>query len=71
VPDTGPPATAEGAVTALDQAHAPGLIRLACLMLGDRAAAGDVVQEAFRGLHRRWSRLDRTGRAVGCLRTPY
>jgi DNA-directed RNA polymerase specialized sigma24 family protein len=33
-------------VTALYQAHAVGLIRLAVVMLGDRAAAEDVVQDA-------------------------
>ncbi len=45
------PAPAE-AVTALYRGHALGLIRLAVAMLGDRAAAGDVVQEAFCGLYR-------------------
>ena len=34
-----------------------GLIRLAYLMLGDRAAAEDVVQDAFCGLYRNWGRL--------------
>ena len=38
---------AEAAVGALCRAQAVGLIRLACLMLGDRAAAEDVVQDAF------------------------
>ena len=47
------PAPAE-AVTALYQAHALGLIRLAVVMLGDRAAAEDAVQEAFCGLYRHW-----------------
>ena len=42
------------AVTALYRAHALGLIRLAVVMLGDRAAAEDAVQEAFCGLYRRW-----------------
>ena len=42
------PAPAE-AVTALYRAHALGLIRLAVVMLGDRPAAEDVVQEAFCG----------------------
>jgi RNA polymerase sigma-70 factor (sigma-E family) len=45
------------AVTALYQAHASGLIRIAVVMLGDRAAAEDVVQDAFCGLYRRWSHL--------------
>jgi RNA polymerase sigma-70 factor (sigma-E family) len=45
------------AVTTLYQAHALGLIRLAVVMLGDRPAAEDVVQEAFCGLYRRWHAL--------------
>ena len=44
------------AVGALYRAQAVGLIRLAYLMLGDRAAAEDVVQDAFCGLYRRWDR---------------
>ncbi len=54
----GPPgADAAEAVTALYRAHAVGLIRLAIIMLGDRAAAEDVVQEAFLGLYRHWGGL--------------
>ena len=49
------------AVTALYRAHALGLIRLAVVMLGDRPAAEDVVQEAFCGLYRRWYSLSDTG----------
>jgi RNA polymerase sigma factor (sigma-70 family) len=45
------------AVTALYQQHAVGLVRLAIIMLGDRAAAEDVVQDAFFGLYRNWGRL--------------
>ena len=45
---------AEAAVGALYRAQAVGLIRLAYLMLGDRAAAEDVVQDAFFGLYRGW-----------------
>ena len=44
-------------MTALYQAHAPGLVRLAMLMLGDQHAAEDVVQDAFLGLFRRWDSL--------------
>jgi hypothetical protein len=40
-------AAAEASVTALYEGHALGLVRLAYVMLGDRAAAEDVVQEAF------------------------
>jgi RNA polymerase sigma-70 factor (sigma-E family) len=63
------PATAEAAVTAIYQAHALGLIRLAHIMLGDRPSAEDVVQEAFCGLYRRWSHLADTGSALQYLRT--
>lgn len=56
------------AVTALYQAHALGLIRLAVVMLGDRPAAEDVVQEAFCGLYRRWFHLSDTGSALQYLR---
>jgi RNA polymerase sigma-70 factor (sigma-E family) len=48
---------AEERVGDLYRAQAVGLIRLAYLMLGDRAAAEDVVQDAFCGLYRRWDRL--------------
>ena len=40
------------AVTALYQASALSLIRLAYVMLDDLATAEDVVQEAFYGLYR-------------------
>jgi RNA polymerase sigma-70 factor (sigma-E family) len=58
--DTETAASAMGAETqvgALYRAQAVGLIRLAYLMLGDRAAAEDVVQDAFCGLYRHWDRL--------------
>ena len=52
-----PGADVTSGVTAVYQAHAVGLIRLAIVMLGDRAAAEDVVQDAFLGLYRHWARL--------------
>jgi RNA polymerase sigma-70 factor (sigma-E family) len=55
-------------VTALYEAHALSLIRLAYVMLGDRSAAEDVVQEAFLGLYQRWSKLRDTTSAPGYLR---
>lgn len=71
--DTGPPGegppSAAAAVTALYQAHALGLIRLAHIMLDDRQGAEDVVQEAFAGLYRRWGQLSDTGNALGYLRS--
>jgi RNA polymerase sigma-70 factor (sigma-E family) len=45
------------AVSALYQATAVGLIRLAYVILGDRQAAEDIVQDAFCNLFRRWDRL--------------
>jgi RNA polymerase sigma-70 factor (sigma-E family) len=56
------------AVTALYRCHALGLTRLAFVMLGDRHAAEDVVQEAFCGLYRAWDRLAEHDRALGYLR---
>ena len=57
------------AVTALYRTHALGLIRLAVVMLGDRPAAEDVVQEAFCGLYRRWHSLSDTGKALSYVRS--
>jgi RNA polymerase sigma-70 factor (sigma-E family) len=55
-------------VTTLYQDHALGLIRLAVVMLGDRQAAEDVVQDAFAGLYRRWHTLSDTGKALSYVR---
>jgi RNA polymerase sigma-70 factor (sigma-E family) len=68
-PDGQDGATAEAAVTALYEAHALGLVRLAYVMLGDRAGAEDVVQEAFGGLYRRWDQLADKGRALQYVRS--
>jgi RNA polymerase sigma-70 factor (sigma-E family) len=70
--DTEDPAvagTAEQQVTSLYQAHALSLARLALVMLGDAAAAEDVVQDAFLGLYRRWDRLADPAAAQSYLRT--
>ncbi|MHB1432108.1 MAG: RNA polymerase sigma factor [Streptosporangiaceae bacterium] len=56
-------------MAALYATNALSLIRLARIMLGNRAAAEDVVQEAFCGLYRRWHHLSDTCRAPGYLRT--
>jgi RNA polymerase sigma-70 factor (sigma-E family) len=60
---------ARDAVTDLYQAHALGLIRLGVVMLGDRAAAEDVVQEAFCGLCLGWSRLADPAKALPYVRS--
>src|SRR5579863_366564 len=61
--------TAERHVTSLYQAHALSLARLALVMLGDRSAAEDVVQDAFLGLYRRWGSLTDPAAAWPYLRT--
>ena len=63
------PHDAEAAIGVLYQAHALGLIRLAYVMLGDRPAAEDVVQEAFCGLYRRWEHLADLDRALAYVRS--
>jgi RNA polymerase sigma-70 factor (sigma-E family) len=62
-------AGAEAAVTALYQASALSLIRLAYVMLDDLPSAEDVVQEAFYGLYRRWDRLNDQESAMYYVRT--
>ena len=64
-----PTSASAEAVTALYRAHALGLVRLAVVMLGDRPAAEDVVQEAFCGLYRRWYSLSDTGNALSYVRS--
>jgi RNA polymerase sigma-70 factor (sigma-E family) len=60
---------AETAVSVLYRAHAVGLIRLAVVMIADRPAAEDIVQEAFCGLFRRWGRLADPGKALTYVRS--
>lgn len=63
------PADADQAVAALYREHAVGLIRLAVVMLGDRPAAEDVVQEAFCGLYRRWRHLSHPAKSLPYVRS--
>jgi len=56
------------AVTALYQAHVLGLVRLGVVMLGDQAAAEDVVHDAFLGLYRRWDSLADSASALAYVR---
>jgi RNA polymerase sigma-70 factor (sigma-E family) len=60
---------AAAGVTQLYQGHAVGLIRLAIVMLGDRVAAEDAVQDAFIGLYRHWDGLADPGKALAYLRS--
>jgi RNA polymerase sigma-70 factor (sigma-E family) len=62
-------ADSRDAVTTLYQAHAVGLIRLAVVMLGDRPAAEEVVQDAFCGLYQHWDRLTDPSKALPYTRS--
>ncbi|GAB2807716.1 SigE family RNA polymerase sigma factor [Actinoallomurus bryophytorum] len=48
--------------------HRLGLLRLAVLLIGDRATAEDVVQDAFAGLHSRWAELRDVASALAYVR---
>jgi RNA polymerase sigma-70 factor (sigma-E family) len=61
--------TAASAVTALYQASAVGLVRLAHVLIGDRGAAEDIVQDAFSGLYWRWEHLRDPGKALPYVRS--
>jgi RNA polymerase sigma-70 factor (sigma-E family) len=67
-PDARMPPEARQRVGTLYQEHALGLVRLAKIMLGDQAAAEDIVQDAFLGLYRKWPVLTDQDRALGYLR---
>ena len=58
------PATVE----AVFAQHHLGMLRLAVLLVDDRATAEDVVQDAFAGLHARWPGLVEPARAAAYLR---
>jgi RNA polymerase sigma factor (sigma-70 family) len=59
---------AAASVTALYSEHALGLVRLAVVVTGDRAAAEDIVQDAFVGLYRRWDRVPEMAAPLAYLR---
>jgi RNA polymerase sigma factor (sigma-70 family) len=65
----GPRPRADEGVTALYAAHAVGLIRLGFVMLGNRGAAEDVMQDAFLGLYRNWDRLNDPANALTYVRS--
>lgn len=56
-------------VTALHRAHYRDLVRLAGLLLHDRGASEEVVQDAFVRLHTGWFRLRDPERAAAWLRS--
>ena len=61
--------TADEAVTRLFSAHYRQLVRLAALLLADRAVAEELVQDAYVQLHQRWGKLRDPHKALGYLRT--
>jgi RNA polymerase sigma-70 factor (sigma-E family) len=63
------PADPAEAVSAMYQAHALSMIRLAHVIVGSRATAEDVVQDAFLGLYRRWNHLASTDKALSYVRS--
>ncbi|WP_283139303.1 SigE family RNA polymerase sigma factor [Rhizohabitans arisaemae] len=67
--DVDKPPEADTPVARLYAEHALGLMRLALVMVGDKETAEDVVQEAFLGLHRRYSALRDPDKAVVYLRS--
>ncbi|GAA4843441.1 hypothetical protein GCM10023201_37810 [Actinomycetospora corticicola] len=70
-PPTPPQPSPDGPRTLEDlyREHRMRFVRLAILLVDDPATAEDVVQEAFTGLHRHWSRLRDENAALGYLRT--
>ena len=56
------------AITVLYTAHYRRLVSLAGLLTHDRAAAEEIVQDAFVGLHRNWQGLRDADRAAAYLR---
>jgi RNA polymerase sigma-70 factor (sigma-E family) len=56
------------AVAVLYQAHYAVLVRVAALLIGELAAAEDVVQDSFVAVHREWWRLRDTNKALPYLR---
>jgi RNA polymerase sigma-70 factor (sigma-E family) len=48
----------DAVLSALHREHYPSLVRLACLLLDERGAGEDVVQEAFVRVYQSWSRVD-------------
>ena len=56
-------------VTVLYRDNALKLTRMAHIMLGSRAAAEDVVHDAFCGLYRRWDQLESKDKALAYVRS--
>jgi RNA polymerase sigma-70 factor (sigma-E family) len=59
----------EETLDVLFRTHCAGLVRLAMVLLGNRAEAEEVVQDAFVSLHRHWSTLRDPNAAGAYLRS--
>lgn len=59
---------ADEALTALYVQHYGSLLRLAALLLDDREASAEVVQDAYIKMHAAWRRIDDPDRALAYLR---
>jgi len=68
-PRSGARPQADEGVTALYAAHGVSLVRMGFVILGDRGAAEDVVQDAFVGLYRNWDRLSDPAAALPYVRS--
>jgi RNA polymerase sigma-70 factor (sigma-E family) len=60
---------AAAGLTELFREHHLELVRLALLMVGDRATAEDVVQDVFERLHRRWRHLHEPANGLAYARS--
>jgi RNA polymerase sigma-70 factor (sigma-E family) len=67
-PEDGACESADDIAERLFRDHGLAMLRVALLLVGDRATAEDVVQDAFIGLHRALPRLQEPGNAAGYLR---
>jgi RNA polymerase sigma-70 factor (sigma-E family) len=63
------PPPRDAVVEALFREHYPGMVRLAYCLLGDRAAAEDVAQEAFVSLHVHWNSVRDRGAVLAYVRS--
>jgi len=62
-------ADVDGSVASLYLSEAAALLGMLWMYIGDRAAAEDLVQEAFVRVHRAWHRIDDPSRAAAYLRS--
>ncbi|WP_433174338.1 SigE family RNA polymerase sigma factor [Actinoallomurus sp. CA-150999] len=68
-PDSRQPQDTAAVFTTLFREHQLEMVRVALLIVGDRASAEDVVQDAFTALHGKLDRLDDPDRALPYIRT--